>query len=163
MNHVLADKIATEEVKVYIDDILIHSLNLEKHREMVQCILEKLKKHNICTRPHKCEFECDQVTFLGMVIRKGKVEHLPKQCKALKEWPKPSNVTETQCFLGLINYYQQFIPHLASCVAALYAITGKDKWRWENEPEDAFLDLRQLLVNAPSLFMLKDHGKYQCQ
>lgn len=33
----------------------------------------------------------------------------PEKTKAIREWPRPNNVTEVRSFMGLDGYYRRFI------------------------------------------------------
>ena len=47
-------------------------------------------------------------------------------------WPIPKMVRDVRKFLGLINYYRQFIKNFAALAKPLNMLTRKDKkWRWE--------------------------------
>ena len=50
---------------IYLDDILVFSRTLEEHRLVVKEVLEILEKNNLCVKPDKCEFEKDEMEFLG--------------------------------------------------------------------------------------------------
>ncbi|ORD97436.1 TF26 [Hepatospora eriocheir] len=55
-------------IRVYLDDILICSLNEEKHVEHIKSILEILLKNNIAINTEKCEWCQTQVEYLGFII-----------------------------------------------------------------------------------------------
>ena len=47
------------------------------------------------------------------------------------DWPVPKSVKDVQKFLGLANYYRQFIKGFAKIVRLLYEMTRKEiKWNW---------------------------------
>ena len=46
-------------VIVYLDDILIYSEDKASHREHVQEVLRRLRKHGLYAKPKKCEFHTD--------------------------------------------------------------------------------------------------------
>jgi hypothetical protein len=55
-------------------------------------------------------------------------------------------------FLGLANYYQQFVPAFAQVVCPLYQLTGKDvPFEWTPPCQDAFEKLRDTLISTPIL------------
>jgi hypothetical protein len=87
-----------------------------------------LKKHRLTMRPKKCHFEVPKVTYLGLIISHNSVHHSPKKCSGILTWLHPTKLKELQQFLGLLNYYCQFIPHFAEKAAPLYKLTGRDAW-----------------------------------
>jgi len=43
------------------------------------------------------------------------------------EWPRPKTIKDIQKFLGLANYYRQFVKDLARIGKLLYKLVGKDE------------------------------------
>jgi hypothetical protein len=68
MNSILVDLIAQAEVVVYMDDILIYSCNLKHHCKVVCKVLKRLQEYNLYLKPEKCEFEKQEMEYLGMII-----------------------------------------------------------------------------------------------
>ena len=68
---------------MYLDDILIFSHELEEHREVVQEVLRRLQKNDLYLRPEKCEFEQEQIEYLGLVIWEGEVQMDPVKVAAV--------------------------------------------------------------------------------
>ena len=43
------------------------------------------------------------------------------------DWPMPRNIKKVQKFLGLINYYRQFIKDFAKLAVSLHMLVRKEK------------------------------------
>jgi len=72
------------------------------------------------------------VGFLGVVIGEDKVRMEKEKVQEVVEWLIPKNVKNVQKFLGLANYYRQFVKDFAKIVRPLYEIMKKEiKWSWE--------------------------------
>ena len=53
--------------------------------------------------------------------------------QAVVVWPTPTSTKDIRSFLGLVNFYQRFIPKFAD-IAAPTELTGSDAaFRWEDE------------------------------
>lgn len=163
MNHIFKEEIDSGYVRIYVDDILVFTIDLETHRYWVKRVLDKLKAHGLCLRESKCKFEVSEVEFLGLIVKPGLVMHSPERAKGVREWPHPKNVKELQRFLGLMNYYRRFIPHYAEKAKPLHGLTGKNEWKWEMPQEKAFEELRSALLHAPILALPKDEGKWKIE
>ena len=60
-----------------------------------------------------------------------------------------------QKFLGLTNYYRRFIKDFAKIAAPLHVLVRKDqKWKWEQEQEEAFGRLKKAFTTEPVLAIL---------
>ena len=68
MNSIFSDLIAEGKVAVYLDDILIFTITLEEHRTVVNEVLQRLRTHDLYLRPEKCQFEQEEIEYLGLVI-----------------------------------------------------------------------------------------------
>ena len=78
-------------------------------------------------------------------MEKGKV-------KGVLEWPIPKCVKDVQKFLGLANYYCQFIEGFASIARPLHDMVKKDKkWEWTEKQERAFGELKRRFMEEPVL------------
>jgi Reverse transcriptase (RNA-dependent DNA polymerase) len=53
---------------VYLDDILIFSMNLEDHHRHIAKVLQRLRKYGLYTKLSKCQFGIDIVNFLDYVL-----------------------------------------------------------------------------------------------
>jgi hypothetical protein len=96
-------------VCIYLDNILIFSKDLDRHRKIVQEVLEILRKNKLFLKHEKCEFEQTWIEYLGLISSKDRVEMDPVKVTRVAEWPTPTNKRETQQFLGFINFYRRFI------------------------------------------------------
>ncbi|GBP96050.1 Uncharacterized protein K02A2.6 [Eumeta japonica] len=67
-----------------------------------------------------------------------------EKIKDIKNSPQPTEVSSLRTFLGMINYYQQFIPNLASKLNPLYQLLKKDAvFQWSVQCEKAFQELKE--------------------
>ena len=90
-----------------IDDILIMSETFDKHITSVKKVLNTLRNNGIKIKASKCEFFKPNVTFLGHVIGRDGIIKSPDFIKKIAEYSLPTNVTELQQFLGLVNFQQK--------------------------------------------------------
>ena len=151
MNHIFRD-VLDIYVIVYLDDILIFSRNMDKHREHVREVLRRLRKFELFAKHDKCQFHTDQVEFLGYIIDSKGVSMDPGKVKAVATWPEPKSVKETQSFLGFANFYRRCIGGFAKIAKLLHELTKKDStFRWTESQQTAFDSLKTKMSTAPVL------------
>jgi len=51
----------------------------------------------------------------------------PIKIEAIKDWPKPTTVTEVRSFLGLAGYYRRFVEGFSQIMTPLTQLTRKNK------------------------------------
>jgi len=93
-----------------------------------------------------------EVEFLGVVIGPEEIKMEKEKVKGVLEWPTPKCVKDIQKFLGLANYYRQFIEGFASIARPLHDMVKKDKrWEWTEKQEGAFRELKERFIKEPVL------------
>ena len=65
--------------------------------------------------------------FLGVAIGPEGIKMEEEKVKGVLEWPTPKCVKDVQKFLGLANYYHQFIQGFASIARSLHDMVKKDR------------------------------------
>ncbi len=136
----------------YLDDILISTDSYEKHVEVLEMVLQRLSKHNILAKKSKCEFAVPEVIYLGHRISGRGIQPTEEKIEAIGQSKTPGNVSELRTFLGMVTYYQKFIPNLSNTCAPLYELLNKKKvWYWSKDCEDAVKKLKGTLTSETVL------------
>ena len=94
---------------VYIDDIIVVGSTFDLHLCNLQKVFERLKQADLKLHPQKCHFFQRQVQFLGHIISQDGISPDPEKTSKVAQWPVPTSAVEVQQFLGLANYYKQFV------------------------------------------------------
>ena len=165
---------------VYIDDIIVHSRTFEEHLEDVGQVFERIQGANLKLEPEKCKFCFEEIKFLGHILGKDGIRTDPAKIEKVKNYPRPTNITQLRGFLGLAKYYRKFIKDFAKIAKPLNELTKgsrseplkirdgikmkrkkseaekskKDEEfmkNWEEEQEEAFKKLKETLIMAPVL------------
>jgi len=93
-----------------------------------------------------------EVEFLGVVIELEGIKMEKEKVKGVLEWPIPKCIKDIQKFLGLANYYHQFIKGFATVARPLHNLVKKDKkWEWMEREEKAFKELKERFTKEPVL------------
>ncbi|XP_059839479.1 uncharacterized protein LOC132401367 [Hypanus sabinus] len=151
INDVLRDFI-NGFVFVYLDDILIFSSSPQQHVHLVRQVLQRLGENKIFVKAEKCEFHVPSASFLGYIIEGGQVRADPEKIRAVAEWPKPTDRTQLQRFLGFANFYRRFIRNYSQVEAPLTRLTSPaTPFLWNSEAESAFAELKRRFTPAPVL------------
>jgi len=124
----------------------------ERYDELVEEVLRRLEENNLFVKPEKCKWKVREVEFLGVVTGPKGVEMQKEKVEGVLNWPAPRSIKEVQKFLGLANYYRRFIKDFARIAAPLYMLVRKEqKWKWEEEQEEAFEKLKAGFTTEPVL------------
>lgn len=154
MERIFWDLIRDGKVICFFDDVLAHgkTSDLEAHHAVVIECMERLVKAGYFLKLEKCEFDKDEIEYLGLVLAHGKISMDPKKVAVIKEWPNPRCVKDVQMFRGLANYYRKFIKDFADICRPLDRLTRKDvKWEWTEVEQTAWDRLKEEFLLMPNL------------
>ena len=154
MNEILQDLINTGKVASFIDNIIIEMEEEEGHDELVE-VVRRLAENNLYVKPKKCKWKVKKVGFLGVVIGPEGIKMKEEKVKGVLDWLTPKCVKDVQKFLGLANYYCQFIQGFISIARPLHNMVKKDqKWEWTKRQKRVFKDLKEKFTRKPVLAAL---------
>ena len=78
-----------------------------------------------------------------------------EKVKGVLEWPIPRCIKDVQRFLGLANYYHQFIESFTAIARPLRNMVKKNrKWDWMERQEKVFRKLKKRFTKEPVLAAL---------
>ncbi len=124
---------------IFMDDICVTGKNHEEHMKNLKAVLNALRSVGLKLRRDKCRFFLNEIEFLGFLIDKDGVHPTTSKTKAIKEAPAPTNIGELRSYLGMLNHYSKFLPHVATKCAPLYDMLKKNAtWKWTGVEQRAF-------------------------
>jgi hypothetical protein len=96
----------------------------------------------------------NRVQYLGYIVDEHGVHVDPTKIQVIRDWPAPAILTELRSFLGLANFYRQFVlgfSHIAWALSQVTKGNGRANFVWGKEQQRAFDDLKHRLFSAPIL------------
>lgn len=131
-----------------LDDVLITAGTRSEHMARLHQVLQRIQDAGLVLKKDKCEFFKEEISYLGYIINKDGLKKSPEKIKAIAQAPIPSNVTQLQSFLGLINYYRCFVADASTVLSPLYELLKKgSKWHWSEKENEAFLEIKRRLTS----------------
>ncbi|XP_041361078.1 uncharacterized protein K02A2.6-like [Gigantopelta aegis] len=137
-------------VQCFIDDVIVYGRTKAEHDRNLNLVLQRLTDAGL-TLNDKCEFNVPSLTVLGHVISKDGVRPNPDLVKAISDAPVPTNKEQLRSVLGLCGYYSKFVPNFAARVQPMRCIQTAEKFKWTEEANKAFKDIKSAIVNSPAL------------
>ena len=141
----------------YIDDLLIASPDEASHRQHLQQVLTRLQDYGVQINADKSELGVASLTFLGHTVTTAGIAPLHSKCEAIQQFPKPFTQRRLKEFLGMVNYYNRFIPHCSLLLKPLHAMCKPCKrgqsvaLTWTQDTDAAFLAAKKALSDAALL------------
>ena len=125
--------------------------------------LKIAEKHNLCFKRSKCDFNMEEIPILGVIIKKGQVKMEQEKIKAIKEWKTPAKIKDVESFLRFANFYWRFIQNFSHTAKPLNELKGKKDWKWEEEYQKAFEELKKKITSQPVLSLPRREEKFRVE
>ena len=147
----------------YMDNFVIPAKTMEELEERTIRFLKIAEKHNLCFKRSKCDFNMEEIPILGVVVSKGQIQMEQEKIKAVKKWKTPTRVKDVESFLGFANFYRCFIQNFSYTTKPLNELKGKKEWKWEEEHQRTFEELKEKIISQPVLALLRREGKFRVE
>ena len=99
VNHMFRPQIG-QNVEVYVDDILVKSVDEGSHLDDLQETFETLRRYKMKLNPSKCAFEVSSGKFLGFMVSQRGIEANLDKIQAILDMEPPKNIKEVQSLTG---------------------------------------------------------------
>ena len=74
------------------------------------------------------------------------------KCDAIRNLESPKTLRQTRAFCGMVNFLSSFLLNLWRLLISIYDLQKKaKKFKWMDEAEEAFNEIKKLLVSPPVL------------
>ena len=103
MNAIFCQEVGEGWLSVYMDDMAIHTARLpheteeqhvQRHHTYVYRVLTKLEENDLYLKPEKCEFEKEEIEYLGVIVGRNHLKMSPKKLQGIADWPVPRTPTD---------------------------------------------------------------------
>ena len=152
MDEILSD---LDFIFVYMDDVLVANRSMDEHEDHFRQLFRRLAEHELVVSPGKCQFGELTIEFLGHTVSKDGVKPLPAKVSAIFDYPTPDTQDSLRRFLGMINFYNRFIPHAAEIMKPLYEATTansqKKRLEWSEKMTNAFESAKKAFAQTTLL------------
>ena len=124
------------------------------------------RQAGLTAKPSKCCWGVASLSYLGHVVRKGKVTVPEYKVKSIRAFVKPVTKKDLQSFLDTTGYYRKFIQNYSLRAHSLTEATKKAapaKIMWSDDMYDAFLYLCRALSDCCMLHIPVSCNKFLLQ
>lgn len=134
--------------KVFIDDIIVYSKSVDEHIEHLKRIICILTDYNFKISLPKSHFGYKTIFLLGHKISQEGIQIDARKLMGCDQWSTP-NADNIAHYLGLFNYFRNFVPKYAQVAAPLDSV--RKSFSWGPQQEEAWQLMITLLKRAPLL------------
>ncbi|GKE51657.1 hypothetical protein Tco_1486813 [Tanacetum coccineum] len=105
--------------------------------------------------PKKCSFGMEEGKFLGYIVTLEGIRANPEKAKAVMDMPSPKTLKQMQSLSGKLAALNRFLSKSAErslpFLDTLKKCTNKKDFRWTEAVEAAFLEMKKLVSELPTL------------
>ncbi len=118
----LVDVLGVPGIVAYLDDVLVHSEDLDTHVNLLKLVFDAHKEAGIRLNASKTHLFQEEVEYLGHLVNAEGIKLIPSYVQKIVDWPLPQTGKELSAFLGFTNYYRDFLPGFANVMAELNSV-----------------------------------------
>lgn len=135
--------IKSDNIIIYMDDILIATKTVEENLQVLEKFLKVLRSAGLTLKLEKCIFFQKSIQFLGHEVSSSGIKPGQIKIAAIENYKKPPNQKEVRQFLGLSGYFRRFIENYLLIAHPLNKLTRKGvEFEWSDKAEHAFTTLK---------------------
>ncbi len=148
MNDVLF-KYLHQFCQIYLDDIIIYSKILKKHKWHVWLILNRLREADLQIDIDKCKFHVQKIIFLELLMSIERLKMNSQKMQAIVDWFILNNLTQMQFFIDFCNFYRRFIKNFSKIVhSMIQLIQKKIIFEWNKVCQTAFDHMKRCMTET---------------
>ncbi len=135
--------------QIYLDDIIIYSKTLKKHKWHVWLILNRLREADLQIDIDKCEFHVQKTIFLELLMSIEKLKMNSRKIQAVVDWFTLNNLTQMQFFIDFCNFYRRFIKNFSKIVRSMIQLTQKKIiFEWNEVCQIIFDHMKRCIIET---------------
>ena len=152
---------------VIVYDTFIHS-TADEHMDVLMDLFKVLQKYGLKISPHKCQFFKKKIVYMGLEfqVEDDSVCYTPliDKCEAIQNLDSPKTLKQTRAVCGMVNFLSSFLSNLRRLLIPIYDLQKKSKkFKWIEEAEKAFNDIKELLISPPVLKAPMPNGLFHLE
>src|SRR5437868_13581257 len=146
-NKILGSLIGTV-CEVFIDDILILGRDDNELLKNAFLVFSALERAGLTLNKAKIKFDLPEIKYVGMILTADGIKPNPDKVKSILELEPPQSISDIRQLMGMVNWFNKFIPDLASIAKPIYDLTSpKNEYKWDENCELAFNEIKFQLSN----------------
>jgi RNase H-like domain found in reverse transcriptase/Reverse transcriptase (RNA-dependent DNA polymerase)/Integrase zinc binding domain len=141
-------------ISVYIDDIIIYTMDVDDHIQQLESVFDRLRASGFYINLPKAKLFQKEVLYLGHIISEASLKPDPAKIQAIYKASAPADKRSLLSFNAAANYLRAYIPRFSELIKPLTDLTAKHKrFVWGELEQASFEAVKSAILNACYLSM----------
>ena len=136
--------------RTIIDDTVLWSQNVEQNFYDVCQMLETCNQAGLIFNSDKFQFAQDTVEFAGLEITENGVRPSRKFLKSIKDFPRPTNISEVRSFFGMVNQVSYAFAMSETMKDFRHLLRKGSEFIWSEKLQEAFESAKEKIIEEVS-------------
>ena len=145
----LIEKLRSPHILAYVDDVIVHTPNLDLHMRELEKALQMHLEAGIKLNAGKTHLFQPSAEYLGYEVDANGIHMQEGYVERILQWPVPKTVKQLASFLGFTGYYRSFISQYAQLTTEMNSQKKKKVLEWTPEMDAKFKILKDLFSRKP--------------
>ena len=142
---------------IYIDDVIVWAKTDLEALSRYELVFERAAKFGVQFKPTTCAFFSQHLEILGHRITPLGRFPTSQGTEAISAMPHSYNVSSVKRFLGMVNYFLDYVLNMASRTKHLHSLLCKGTpFVWTDAHEAEFTDLTDALLSPDTMLYHPD-------
>ncbi len=150
-----------DKVIPYLDDIIVSVPSFQQLLQRLGEVFKHMGTMDIKLNISKCHIGQIEIKFLGHIVSKEGFRPDAGNIEAVTQMKAPTNLKEVRRLIGMVGFYRKHLPNFSKIASPLTDLTRKNQaFKWTVECQQAFEELKTLLIKAPILAKAKLYKQF---
>jgi len=133
---------------VYLDDVIVWAHCWVEHLDRCRKVLERCRERNLLLKATKSFVGFTELSCLGHTVNEHGRRPDVKKTIAISSLKDPSSVSELATFLGMTNFYSEYVENYAAVTYPLNELRKSGaEWVWTDQHRAAVATLKSALTS----------------
>ena len=149
--------------EMYLDDYIVYGRGEAEFLKNLRKVFDRFRLKNLRLKAKRCRFGLKRIEYVGRVIDEDGLSISKEEIKTVFNFPLPKEVTSLRGFLGLANYFRQFVPFYSEMVRPLKMMVDAKVLKrapiyWTPEGSIAFDETKIAVSRCPLMYFMNDYS-----
>ena len=146
--------------EMYIDDCIVYGSDMNQFVDRLRQIFMRFRQHHLFLKASKCYFGYTELEYVGKVISENGLKMSQEKIRSVLDFPVPSISKQLKSFLGLTNYFRDFVRNHSAIVKPLNSMLSNysktKKVEWTKESLEAFASIKTEVAKCTTMHFINE-------